>query len=221
MDFELPRYEDSGVEVIDLYKHPTFTRRQLHTRDTATQMEGLRLLCYAFLDSPDTMLQEVVKSGIHLCGADSAGISLAQPDKGEADYFQWVAVAGEWSHFVNSTLPRYPSACSVCLDRRSPQIVRVGKRFFDLMNVGAAPVTDGILLPWDIEGIHGTIWVVAHERAEAFDMADLRILQNLADFAKMGIRRKLQDGTPIGRIGSLANLAMAGPEARPGRTTDA
>jgi hypothetical protein len=209
MNLQLPDYNECGLEVIDLHKHSNFTQRQLHTRDMTTQMECLRLLCHAFLDSPDTMLQEVVNSGIHLCGADSAGISLAQPERSEAQYFLWVAVAGEWSSLANSTLPHYPSACGVCLDRGTPQVMRVGKLFFDLMGVKARPVTDGILLPWKIGDIQGTIWLGAHERSEAFDLADLRILESLADFARLGILRKLQDGTPISHIGNLENFAIA------------
>jgi len=87
--------------------------------------------------------------------------------------------------------------------------MRVGKLFFDLMGVKARPVTDGILLPWKIGDIQGTIWLGAHERSEAFDLADLRILESLADFARLGILRKLQDGTPISHIGNLENFAIA------------
>ena len=204
----LPSYAESGLEVLEVQKHPSFLNRKLHRRDISVQMESLRLLCHAFLESPDTMLQEVVDSGIHLCGADSAGISLAQPERGDDEYFLWVAVAGEWSSFANTTLPRYPSPCGVCVARGTPQIARVGKRFFDLMGIDASPVTDSLLLPWEIEGIRGTIWLMAHGRTVAFDSSDLRTLQALGDFAKLAIRRKIQDGAQIHEIGSLANLTI-------------
>ena len=209
MDLRTPTYAETGVEVISLDQHSSFAQRRLHARDILDQMEALRLLCDAFLDTPDSMLQEVVNAAIHLCGADSAGISLAQPAKGEAEYFIWVTVAGEWSHLVNSTLPRYPSPCGVCLDRGTPQIVRVGKRFFDSMGIEAPLVADGLLLPWEMEGIRGTIWIVAHVRPTAFDITDLRVIQSLADFAKMGVRRKLQDGTPLHQIGSFQTLTTS------------
>jgi nitrogen-specific signal transduction histidine kinase len=68
----------------------------------------------------------------------------------------------------------------------------VTQRFFDLMGIEAPTVTDGILLPWQVEETRGTIWIMAHGRDEAFDREDLRMMQLLADFAAMGVRQKRQ-----------------------------
>jgi hypothetical protein len=47
---------------------------------------------------------------------------------------------------MNAVIPRYPSACGICLERGKPQLFRVGQRFFDTMGIEASLVTDGILL---------------------------------------------------------------------------
>ena len=159
-----------------------------------TQMEGLRRICDAFLDKPETMLQEIVNSAIDLCGADSAGISLEQDKAADDQFFLWVATAGEFAVFKNSTMPRYPSACGVCLDRGRPQLFRLNQTFYRLMGVEAPDITDGILLPWQIDGMRGTIWMMAHGRMEAFDQEDFRTIQNLADFAAMAYRRLQKQG---------------------------
>jgi hypothetical protein len=201
---------DSGLEVLDLRDDPAFARRRLHSRDVATQMEGMRRLTHAFVESPDTILQELVNAAVDLCGADSAGISIEREDKTDESYYHWVATAGNYERFLNATLPRSPSACGVCLERGRPQLFRVSQRFFDLMGIEAPTVTDGILLPWQVEEMRGTIWIMAHERTEAFDGEDLRMMQVLADFAAMANELAHQINNPLQSLTNLVYLASEG-----------
>jgi len=182
--------EETGLEVVDTRVDGAFAARQLHTRDAAMQMEGLRRLSHALLERPETILQELVQTAIQLCNADSAGISIEQPEMGDEAFYKWVAASGEYSAFINATLPRYPSACGVCLERGHAQHFTVTPKFFEILGVEASPVTDGILLPWQSEGTRGTIFVMAHGRTEAFDENDVRLMNMLADFSAMGIRQQ-------------------------------
>jgi signal transduction histidine kinase len=201
---------DTGLEVIDLQSDANFAARRLHVRDVGMQIEGMRRLARAFVDSPDTILQELVKAATELCGAESAGISLEKKNGSDGDYWHWVATAGEYSGFLNATLPRYPSACGQTLERGRPQLFRVTQKFFELMGVVAPVVTDGLLLPWEVDGTRGTIWIMAHGRAEAFDGEDLRMMQVLADFAAMGVRQQrqrkmLMEQATVGAAAAMAN----------------
>ncbi len=63
-------------------------------------------LARAFVESPDTILQELVNAAVELCGADSSGISIEREDESDAEFYQWVATAGAYSGFLNATLPR-------------------------------------------------------------------------------------------------------------------
>ncbi len=200
---------DTGLEVIDLRSDPSFAKRRLHVRDVAMQIEGMNRLARAFVDSPETILQELVNAAVDLCGADSAGISIEQESKSDDNFYQWVATAGEYAHFLNATLPRYPSACGVCLERGQPQLFRVTQRFFDLMGIAAPIVTDGILLPWQVAETRGTIWIMAHGRAEAFDGDDVRMMQVLANFAAMGVRQQRQQRLLMEQASAAAAAAMA------------
>jgi nitrogen-specific signal transduction histidine kinase len=85
----------------------------------------------------------------------------------------------------------------------------VTQRFFDLMEIEAPTVTDGILLPWQVEETQGTIWIMAHGRDEAFDREDLRMMQLLADFAAMGVRQKHQRELLMRQTKATAAAAMA------------
>jgi transcriptional regulator with GAF, ATPase, and Fis domain len=201
--------EDTGLEVLDLRSDFVFANRRLHDRDVEVQMAGLRRLTRAFVDSPDTVLQELVDAAVELCGADSAGISLEIEGKTDERYYSWVATAGEYKQFLNATLPRYPSACGVCLERNMAQRFLVNQRFFDIMGIEAPLVTDGLLLPWQVGETRGTIFVMAHGRTEAFDSSDYRMMEALADFAAMAVRHQKLQSTLVEHASAAAAAAMA------------
>jgi hypothetical protein len=209
MDTPVLTLADTGLEVINIDDDQTFAARRVHVRDIAMQMEGMQRLARAFVENPETILQELVNSAVELCGADSAGISIEKDDRTEKDFYHWVATAGQYSEFLNAILPRYPSACGVCLERGRPQLFRVGQRFFDLMGIEAPLVTDGILLPWSVDETRGTIFIMAHGRPEAFDLDDCRMMQVLADFAAMGVRQQRQQRDLLEQAGAAAAAAMA------------
>jgi RNA polymerase sigma factor (sigma-70 family) len=201
--------EETGLEVFDLDTHPEFTARRLHRRDLTLQMEGLRRLTHSFVQSPDTILQELVNAAVDLCGADSAGISLETEEKSDANYYHWVATAGQYNGFLNAVLPRYPSACGICLERGKPQLFRVHQRFFDIMGIKAPLVTDGILLPWQVEETRGTIFIMAHGRIAAFDKDDGQMMRVLADFAALAVRHKQQQQVLLQQAKAASAAAMA------------
>jgi hypothetical protein len=114
---ELP---DTGLEVFDIQQHQAFAARHPRTHDLEAQMEGMRRIAHTFIEQPTTVLQELVNLAIDLCGADSAGISIEKENGTDAAFYHWIATAGQYSGFLNATLPRYPSACRICLERGTP-----------------------------------------------------------------------------------------------------
>ena len=196
---------DDGLEVTPIDGNSDFASRQIHSRDAARQMLGLQRLARVFVEHPESILDQLVLAAVELCGADSAGISLEREDPTEERFYHWVATAGAYSNFFDAMLPRVPSACGLCLDRGAPQHFRVRQPFFDILGVKAPLVTDGILLPWQVEGTRGTIFIMAHDRTEAFDHQDSDLMCLLADFAAMGIRQAAQKE----RLRKQENLAAA------------
>jgi len=150
-----------------------------------------------------------VNAAVDLCGADSAGISIEKEDGTDHEFYRWIATAGAYSSFLNAILPRYPSACGLCLERGHPQHFTVSKKFFDILGVEAPLVTDGILLPWKTEDTRGTIFVMDHGRTEAFDENDARLLTMLADFAAMGYRHQKQQTRLVAQERAAAAAQMA------------
>ena len=199
---------DTGLVVLDLVDDRAFAGRRLHVHDTAAQIKGMHQLARAFVGNPDTILQVLVDAAVNLCGAESAGISIER-EKDATKFYEWVATAGEYGRFVNAMLPLYPSACGVCLERGRPQIFRVSQQFFDLMGIEAPVVTDGMLLPWQVEEMRGTFWIMSHERTEAFDTEDLRVMQALADFASMAVMHQRKQAEMIKKGNAAAAARMA------------
>ncbi len=200
---------DDGLEVIDLRDNDAFAARCLHKHDLNAQMMAMQTLGRAFVDHPETLLQELVNAAVYLCGADSAGISMERNKGAEKDSYNWVATAGQYSGFLNDVVPPFPSACGICLERGTPQQFRVKQRFFDLLGVDAPLVTDGVLLPWYAGGARGTIFVMAHGRTEAFDKDDCLMMQTLASFAATGVRHLRQREQVLVRERNIAAVAMA------------
>jgi signal transduction histidine kinase len=151
----------------------------------------------------------LVNAAVDLCGADSAGISLEMEEKSDTAFYHWVATAGQYNGFLSAILPRYPSACGVCLGRGKPQVFRVRRRFFDIMGINAPLVTDGILLPWQVGETRGTIFIMAHGRTAAFDKYDGQLMRVLADFAAMAVRHQRQQQALIEQAKVAAAAAMA------------
>ena len=202
-------FESSGLEVFDLETEAAHGGPRTHPHGLVAQMEGMKRLVRAFVESPGTILQELVDAAVELCEADSAGISMEKPGGTDSDFYHWIATAGAYSNFQNAMLPRYPSACGICLERGLPQRFRVGQQFFDILGVQAPLVTDGILLPWYVGDARGTIFVMAHGRTQAFDAEDCRMMQILADFAALGVRQQRQHEIRLERAAVAAAAAMA------------
>jgi hypothetical protein len=209
MTQDVSRLDEVGLEVTNAGGDDGFGGRRVREKSVATQMEGMSRIGHAFVEKPDTLLQELVDTAVSLCNADSAGISLEQEGGTATEFYRWIATSGEYSGFLDAILPQYPSACSVCLERGKPQRFRVGKRFFDLLGVTAPVVTDGILLPWQTEGSRGTIFVMAHGREEAFDAEDCRTMEILANFAAMAVKQTDQRRREVEATGVAAANAMA------------
>lgn len=201
--------EQNGLEVVDIASDAVFRARKLHSRNATVQLSGIRRLARSFVDDPERILQDLVESAVDLCGADSAAISLVKDSGTDSEFYHWVASAGVYRGFLDAMLPRYPSACGVCLERNRPQRIRVTERFFEILGVEAQPVTDGLLLPWRVGRIAGTIFVMAHDRSEAFDAEDLFVMEMLADFAAMGVRQLEQRKLLMTHAKAAASASMA------------
>jgi K+-sensing histidine kinase KdpD len=198
-----------GVEVSDLLLNMDFQRREVRARNGAKQVDALRRLARVFAENPERVLQELSEVAADLCGADSAGVSLESKNEAGDAVFHWAATCGEFAPFLDAMLPRHMMPCAICLDRNKSQLVRVAKTHFDNMGVDAEPITDGLLIPWEVDGMRGTVWILAHGRTQAFDSMDYETMESLANFAAMAVRHQRQQRQLLKQATAAAAAAMA------------
>ena len=172
-------------------------------------MEAMQRIARTYVENPEGILQQLVDAAVELCEADSAGISVEIEGGTDANFYHWLATAGQYSSFLHAILPRYPSACGITLERCRPQRFRVSQPFFDRLGISAPLVTDGILLPWEVDGLRGTIFIMAHGRSDAFDQDDRRLMEVFANFAALGVRQRNQQKLLLEQARVAAAAAMA------------
>lgn len=179
---------DPGMELHDLLSDREFLDRIDASHRAEKRFEALQTLARVFTDAPQVVLQRLVDIAVEFCGADSAGISLEEPDEQGHPTFRWVAVSGTFSRYLNGRTPRFFSPCGTCLSTGRPQHYRVTKPYYDFLGVVADPITDGMLIPWMSDHHKGTIWAVSHGSAQTFNSEDYKLLSALADFAAISVR---------------------------------
>lgn len=84
---------DTGMELRDLLDDPEFLARTGKKRDYHQPFEALRRVAQVFSERPQDVLQELVNVAVSCCGAESAGISLAEPNEAGEPTFRWIAIA--------------------------------------------------------------------------------------------------------------------------------
>jgi signal transduction histidine kinase len=180
-----PNTADTGMELHDLLLDREFLDRKNVPNRAERRFEALQALTHVFTEAPQAVLQKLVDIAVEFCGADSAGISLEDPD---AKKFRWVVISGSFSQYVNGTTPRFFSPCGTCLSTGRPQHYRLTKPYYDFLGVAAEPITDGMLIPWSSDKSKGTIWAVSHGSRETFTPDDFKLLNTLANFVSISVR---------------------------------
>ena len=179
---------DPGMELHDLLLDREFLDRRDASNRAEKRFEALQILAHVFTEEPKVVLQKLVEIAVEFCGADSAGISLEEPDEQGNPTFRWVAISGSFAQYLNGRTPRFFSPCGTCLSTGRPQHYRVTKPYYDFLGVVAEPITDGMLIPWTSDQNRGTIWAVSHGSPQTFNSEDYRLLNALADFAGISVR---------------------------------
>jgi hypothetical protein len=180
---------DTGMHLRDLLADEDFRRRKSQPREANRESLALRRLSRLFAENGESVLQELVNMAVEFCGADSAGISLEEP---ETETFRWIAIAGSFEPYLEGRTPRRYSPCGTCLDTDRPQLYTVTKPYYEYLGVVAKPIVDGMLIPWSNEFLRGTIWAVSDSSSEAFSPEDYELLRSLADFASIILRHQHQ-----------------------------
>lgn len=201
--------EVTGLQITDLYECNEFLCRERRGTLGERHMEALQRLAHAFVIKPESVLKQLADTAVELCGADSAGITLQTRTLTGEPALKWVAISGEFEVFSGRLFPFVNTACGTGIERARPQLFRMGQEFYNRLGIEAAPVTDGILIPWRTGTLRGTVWIMAHSRTEAFEANDARVMEMLASFAAMAFRQQRQQRLVLEQASQAAAAAMA------------
>ncbi len=105
--------------VDDVIATPLLFTRPARPANFKAETEALASLIQVMSESPDKVLQKLVDTGLALCGAGSAGISIDESGTGD-NIFRWRATAGRYTEYLDGTMPRDFSPCGEVLDRNEP-----------------------------------------------------------------------------------------------------
>lgn len=155
---------------------PDYLREKLAIQDLARQMS----------EHPAAVLTRLVSLAQEFCDADSAGISILEP---ETEEFRWFALHGKLSVFEGATTPRHFSPCGICLDKCMPVLMANPERVYPWIRDANIVVPEVLLVPLTVaKQALGTLWIVAEED-QKFDSEHARVLTELAAFAGLALQR--------------------------------
>jgi PAS domain S-box-containing protein len=214
--------KDAPKDVVDLDSIITtaeLSRRPWRPPDYAAENRALIALTQALTHSPDGILHKLAETALTLCRADSAGVSLLEPD---GKRFFWPAVVGQWACHVGGGTPRDYGPCGTVLDRDAAQLMSRPERHFTLFASVTPLIEEALVTPFYVDGkAVGTVWIISHDHSRQFDSEDLRVMTNLGRFAAAAYQALRESEHRYRRLFETARegILILDPDTR--RITDA
>jgi len=172
-------------------------RRPAPDGDAGREALAFQDLARQMVEHPEGLLPHLVQSAMMLCGAQSAGIAIYEPQPAAPGICRWWYVAGRYAPLGGMAMPRDDSPCGVCLDRNAPVLLSYPERVFAGVHETGLPHCEMLLAPLAVSGVvaFGALCVVAHDRGGQFSAGDARLLGDLAAFAGFALRM-ISDAAP-------------------------
>ncbi|ABA25244.1 multi-sensor hybrid histidine kinase (plasmid) [Trichormus variabilis ATCC 29413] len=163
--------------------------RPTRQADLADENQALHTLSQHLSDEPQLLLKTLVRIGLELCQADSAGISLLETQSNGESRFRWVAIAGALEFLEQTTTPGNFSPCGTTLSAKQVQLYTYPERYFTYLHHPLFPIVEGLLIPLYINNQPlGTLWIVSHQETRRFDGEDHRLMSRLAGFSASALQ---------------------------------
>jgi PAS domain S-box-containing protein len=163
-------------------------RRPSRPPDYEKENSSLVKLVSALADSPNTVLQTLAETILHITQCDSAGVSLLTKDGKTPDVcgerFYWPAIAGMWKPHIRGGTPRDFGPCGDVLDRNCTLLFKHFERRYTYFLPITPLIEECLLVPFYVGGkAVGTIWAIMHDDRRKFDREHERLMLTLGQFA--------------------------------------
>jgi hypothetical protein len=105
-------------------------RRVPHNADYKREKLAIQELAQQMVDHPEGLMPGLVRLAIEACDAQSAGISLYEPDPPGPGIFRWHHLAGHFANLSGGTIPRDFSPSGIAIDQGVPILMARPERFY-------------------------------------------------------------------------------------------
>jgi PAS domain S-box-containing protein len=161
-------------------------RRPARARDFCAEKKALTAITREMAANPHGVLQKVAELAVELCHAESAGVSILEPDGApdSDDTLRWQAASGIYARFRGQVLPREATPCGGAIGSGDTQLFERPARFFPRMHDFTPQILENLSTPWSVDGqAMGTVWAAIHTPGYRFDAEDARLLRMLGTLA--------------------------------------
>jgi len=174
--------------------------------DVVAECKALAALALALASGPQRILDELARTALHLCQADSGGISMLEQSP-DGDVFRWRAIAGVVAGAAGGTIARGQSPCGVVIARDAVVLFDRPERHFGAFAGIDPPTVECLLAPFHVGGVAvGTVWAVSHRPERRFDAEDARLLTSICEFASAAYQIDVASGS--GRLDEVARADL-------------
>ena len=111
-------------------------RRVPHNADYKREKLAIQELAQQMVDHPEGLMPGLVRLAIEACDAQSAGISLYEPDPPGPGIFRWHHLAGHFANLSGGTIPRDFSPSGIAIDQGVPILIARPERFYAYLASG-------------------------------------------------------------------------------------
>ena len=185
-------------ELQSVHSADELVRRPSRAPDFEAESRALIDLAREMATSPDKILQKLTETALRLCGAQSAGISILEPD---GKRFYWPAIAGRWAEHLGGGTPRNFGPCGTVLDRNAALLFSHPERDFDYLAPVTPPAEEALLMPFFVHGKAVEQFGSSPTMTGVgFESEDLRLMSDLSAFAASAYQSLLA-------LGANANVA--------------
>src|SRR5215470_15245992 len=181
---------EGGASLESILCTEELQRRPSRLPDYEKENSSLVKLVSALADSPNTVLQTLAETILHITQCDSAGLSLLTRDGKTPDVrgqrFYWPAIAGMWKPHIGGGTPRDFGPCGDVLDQNRTLLFQHFERRYPYFEPVTPLVEECLLVPFYVDGrAVGTIWAIMHSDRHKFDAEDERLMSRLGQFASL------------------------------------
>jgi two-component sensor histidine kinase len=161
------------------------TLRDPSSRDAAQESSSLQELLAASASNPDDLAARFAAAVMFLCGAQSAGFSLAENGGVAFSCLRWTGASGVAASATNRRLPTGTTPCAIALVQNEPILLARPERAYPDIAIDDAPLCEVLIVPLPVRpGVPtATLWVATHDESRAFTRTEAELLTRFADVA--------------------------------------